>query len=438
MERKECEILIIGGGIGGLIPAIYLANKGFNVWLMKKGSGATDMSSGLFDVLGYINEEPVFNPIEGIEKLAKESMEHPYSLIGEKVIQELNEAVSFFKKIMAQANYEHKGELGRNIFVLTPLGTFKPTCLAPNSMYTNTLDLKGSKILFVGIRNYPHVNSVYLAKSFESFILPNLKKCVNEEIEAKATAINMYVPGIESRTATVFDIGMFLDDEECLKELARRLLKEAKDADYIFLPVVGYLKTIENWKFLVDELGVNVVELPSVIPSIAGRRLTLALESVAEKSRVILYKGCKALSVTMDGNKCTAVRVSYGKKDIEIIASAYIMATGDYIGGGLAMERDGVKEPLFGVPIKTPEGQTSLDWIKNERFPLSGHPYSFFGVKVDSTMRPLNERGEIFCNNLFVCGSILGGYDYTVEKSGFGVCTVTGLVAAKRAGEYVK
>jgi len=438
MEREEFEILVVGGGASGLISALYLANKGYNVGLVKRGSGATDMSSGLFDVLGYVDGEPIFNPVDGIKRLTEEKADHPYSLIGEKVVEELDEAVSLFKTAMAEASYDYEGKLNRNIFVITPLGTYKPTCLTPKSMYADALDLKKSKILFVGIRNYPWVNPVYIARSFESFILPNLKKCTREEIEAEVKATYMYIPGLDGRTVTAFDIGMALDDQECLKEFAAKLSKEAKDADFVFLPIVGYQKTMKNWGFLVDELGIKVVELPSIIPSIAGRRLTLALESMAVKFGAKLYKGCRAISATISKGECTAVRVLYGKREIEISASAFILATGDYIGEGLIMKMDGVKEPLFGIPISTPNNETYSDWVEREPFPHMGHPYSLFGVKVDSIMRPLNERGEVFCDNLFACGSILSGYDYATEKSGLGVCAVTGLIAAKKAGECVK
>jgi len=436
MEKEDLDVLVVGGGSSGLISAIHLAKGGLNVGLIKRGSGATDMSSGLFDVLGYVDDELIFNPIDGIRRVVKEKAGHPYSIIGgERAIKELEEALFLFKKAMVDANYIYEGEPNKNIFVITPLGTYKPTCLTPRTMYVDVLDFRKSKLLFVGVRNYPRVNPIYIARSFESFLLPSLKK-MKEEIEAEAKATYVYVPGLEGGTVTSFGIGTALDDQENLKEFARRLSKESKDVDFLFLPILGYRKSMENWRCLRDELGTEVIELPSVIPSIAGRRLTFALEDVAVKSGVKVYKGCRALSATISKGECVAIRVLYGRREIEMEASAFILATGDYIGEGLIMEKGKVREPLFGIPINT-HGETCSEWVEKEPFPHMGHPYSFFGVGVDETMRPLSKQ-KVFCDNLFACGSILGGYDYNTEKCGLGVCAVTGLVAAKKAGEYVK
>jgi glycerol-3-phosphate dehydrogenase subunit B len=437
MVGKDFDVLVVGGGASGLISAIYLAKKGLNVGLIKKASGATQMTSGLFDVLGYMNDELVFNPIEGIKRLTKEKMGHPYSIVGEEnVIEELKEATSFFKKIVAEANYSYEGELSKNILTITPLGTYKPTCLAPKWMYLNVLGFRKSKLLFVGVRNYVGVNPVYVARSFNSFLLPSLVK-IDKEVEAQAEATYMYVPGLEEGAATSFDVGIALDDQENLKEFASRLSKDAKGVDFLFLPALGYKKPMENQRYLKDELGTEVIELPSVVPSIAGRRLTLALEDAAVKSGVKVHDACKGLSAIRSNGECTAIRASYGGSEIEMEASAFILATGSYIAEGLVMEKNGVKEPLFEIPISTPPNETYSEWAKKEPFPSAGHPSSFFGVNVDKTMRPLSNQ-KVFCDNLFACGSILAGYDYATEKSGLGVCAVTALIAAKEAGEYIK
>lgn len=433
MVGKDFDVLIIGGGASGLISAIYLADKGLNVGLIKKGSGVTEMSSGLFDVLGYINDDLVFNPIEGIRRLTEEKVEHPYSIVGgnrgENLIKELQEAISLFKKVMVEANHDYEGKLSKNILAITPLGTYKPTCLAPKWMYLNLLDFRKSRLLFAGVRNYPGVNPVYIARSFKHFLLPSLMK-IEKEVEAEAKATYVYVPGLERGSVTSFDIGAALDDQENLKEFARRLSKDAEHVDFLFFPVLGYRKPMENWRYLRDELKTEVIELPSVVPSIAGRRLTLALEDAAVKYGAKVYKGYRGLSATISDRECTAIRVLYGRSEMEMEASAFILATGSYITEGLIMEKDRVREPLFGIPISTPPGETYSEWVKEEPFPSTGHPCSFFGIKVDEMMRPLSGQ-KVFCDNLFACGSILSGYDYNTEKSGLGVCAVTALAAAK-------
>lgn len=65
--------------------------------------------------------------------------------------------------------------------------------------------------------------------------------------------------------------------------------------------------------------------------------------------------------------------------------------------------------------------------VKKIPFPESGHRYSKIGVKVDENLNPYVNGNKIV--NLKVAGSIIGNYDYCVEKSGFGVCISTGYLA---------
>jgi len=106
--RKRFDVLVIGGGISGALAAAYLAGKGRKVGVLKKGGGATAMSSGLLDVLGYVDEELIRNPKEAVRSLAEESPDHPYGLIGggreesasergQVAVQRLGEALDFFR-----------------------------------------------------------------------------------------------------------------------------------------------------------------------------------------------------------------------------------------------------------------------------------------------------------------------------------------------------
>lgn len=447
MIRKRFDVLVIGGGISGNLAAAYLARKGREVGVLKRGGGATSMSSGLLDVLGYVDEKLIRNPEEGVRSLSEENPDHPYGIIGggeeesdvrrgKIAIKRLREAVDFFREGIEAVGHEYKGSLDENALVITPFGTYKPTCLLPPWMYSDISKLDGSKTLFIGARNCPRINPVYIAKSFAGFILPKLKE-VGIEIEAEAEAEYVDVSGLEGRRYVLpVEVGYSLDVSENLREYTENISEKLGDSTHVFLPCLGYRKPRENWEYLKEKLGVEVVELPSLPPSTAGMRLAFCLEEMASKEGVELYKGYSAVSAKIEGSKCFSVEAVHRSEVSEVEASAFVLATGDYISDDLLVEKDRIVERAFGLRIETPDDQDYLSWLKDTPFPVSGHPASRFGIKVDRSMRPLI-KGNILAENLFACGSIIAGYDYNTEKCGFGVCISTALAAAEGVLSYL-
>ncbi len=155
MIRKRFDVLVIGGGISGTLAAAYLAGKGRKVGVLKKGGGATAMSSGLLDVLGYVDEELIRNPEEGVRSLSEQNPDHPYGMIGggrgesasergQVAVKRLREALDFFRVGIKAAGHEYEGSLDENVLVITPFGTYKPTCLLPPWMYSDISGTYGS------------------------------------------------------------------------------------------------------------------------------------------------------------------------------------------------------------------------------------------------------------------------------------------------------
>jgi len=445
--RKRFDVLVIGGGISGTLAASYLAGKGRKVGVLKKAGGATAMSSGLLDVLGYVDEELIRNPEEGVRNLAEKNPDHPYGLTGggreesasqrgQVAVEKLREALDFFRAGVKAAGHEYEGSLDENVLAITPFGTYKPTCLLPPWMYSDISGLDGSKILFVGSKNNPRVNPVYIAKSFEGFILPKLRE-IGIEIEAEAKAEYVGAPGLEGRRYVLpVEVGYSLDVDENLKKYTENISEKLGDSTHVFLPCLGYRKPRENWEYIKEKLGVEVVELPSLPPSTAGMRLASCLEEMASKGGVELYKGYSAVSAKIEGAKCLSVEAVHRNEVSEAEASAFVLATGDYISDDLLVEKDRIVERAFGLRIETPEDQDYLSWLDDTPFPVSGHPASRLGVKVDRAMRPL-VKGDVLAENLFACGSVIAGYDYNTEKCGFGVCISTALAAAEGVLDYL-
>jgi glycerol-3-phosphate dehydrogenase subunit B len=112
-------------------------------------------------------------------------------------------------------------------------------------------------------------------------------------------------------------------------------------------------------------------------------------------------------------------------------ADRFILATGRFMGGGLKADEENIFEPLFNLPLLQPGSRDN--WFANSFF--NSHPIHQAGILTDSSLRPVNEKGEQLLDNVWIAGSILAGHDCIQEKSREGVEIATGYWAAKYALE---
>ncbi len=341
-------VLVIGAGISGLISAIRAKKLGNDVTLIFNGGGATSLSLGVVDVLGYIEGREVGSPIEGIKELKNKKPKHVYSLIG---IDNIEKGIEFFKKVTKDCGLKYLGDLRRNIHIATQFGTIKPTCLATEDVYNARVELwEENKISIAGNRMRDFCPE-FITSSL-SYLLPKI--------------------GIKAE---------FTNEREA--DIVLRPLSQ-KTEDSKVIPLMG-----------------------------DGELLRKKLMEHAEKMGIEFIKD-KIKGANIKGNEVMYVS---GRENYE--ADFFILATGDWIGGGLKT----FEERIFGLDVKIPKRRL----VKKIPFPERGHEYSKIGVLYNENLNPLINGTEIM--NLKVCGSILANYDYCAEKSGFGVCITTGYVA---------
>ena len=75
------DVIVVGTGLAGLTAAVRIAESGARVLVVAKGIGATHLSAGTIDVLGYAPER-VERPGEALAALLAERPGHPYAHIG--------------------------------------------------------------------------------------------------------------------------------------------------------------------------------------------------------------------------------------------------------------------------------------------------------------------------------------------------------------------
>ncbi len=450
----ECDVLIIGGGMAGLVTGTISAKKGLNTLLLRRGQSATANSSGAIDIIGYMPEvsEPFSSPKEGLSTIAGLYPLHPYSIVGysdmvdpDRVVDEIagrvRETVNWLKKNLRKTVSPLKGSFNHNIHPITILGTTKPTCLIQETMYSESLQKDDdSALLFVGFSGHPDFNPSVAAKTYLedrlSFGEPPRKvgRCILET-----------APFGKSYNISSIEIARHLDHETSIEDLANQLKRPVEQigASHVAVPpVLGLKKAVENKHRLEELLGVEVFELLGFPPSVPGLRLQMALESIFRKSGGKMLVGHEAVSYKRAEDRVSGVLVRAPRREIQIDARAYVLATGKFIGGGLNGDENGIREPVFDLMTVTREYH-SAEGILPTRFtnriaisPL-GQPVYSCGLTVDPYFRPVGEDGLEWASNLFAAGSILAGYDYSSEKSGLGVAAVSGYSVAKNVLDYI-
>jgi glycerol-3-phosphate dehydrogenase subunit B len=137
-----------------------------------------------------------------------------------------------------------------------------------------------------------------------------------------------------------------------------------------------------------------------------------------------------------DGSRISGLLLGDPGRNVPYRASAFVLATGQFVGGGLDSERNRVFETLFGLPLRYPENRR--EWFRSTLLAPSGQPFNGFGVEVDQNLKPVDFQGQTVYQNLFAAGGILAHGDAMNEKSGGGIAISTGYWAGKRAAAYAK
>ncbi|MFB0563971.1 MAG: anaerobic glycerol-3-phosphate dehydrogenase subunit GlpB [Candidatus Lokiarchaeia archaeon] len=440
----KVDVFVIGAGAAGLTAARKVAEKGLKVLVAEKGSGATIQSSGVIDVAGYSPSNGMFvSASEGVRTIASKYKNHPYSLIGggrktepDKRAQEsekiVRKALDDFAGSMKSVGFNFMGSLDKNVLVTNFVGTFKPTCLCPSTIYSGNLEnLDGSSIVFVGLKGFPDYDPKFCAQSFSDIV---------SRLEIKPKSVNhayLDIPSLGERgDILAIEIARKMDDPEALKSIGQNLQK-VKSANHIAIPTAGFESPGENIKSLSEVTGADVFELISFPPSVPGFRLVKRLEKAAQEAGASVRRGHKIVGVNCD-KTVKSLKVEIGRKITEIEADAYILASGSFLGGGLKEDCDFIKESIFNLPVYSGDG-SSLEEVYLESllsrdvFPKDGHKLFSSGIIVNEKLQPLTDEGEPIYGNLYAAGSILSGYNYMAEKSGMGVAIATGYLAGLNA-----
>lgn len=408
-SRAPYDVVVVGLGLAGLVAALAASGRGARTLVVGRGYGTLRFRPGAIDVLGYWAGRPVTAPAAALAAVARARPEHPYALAG----RDLEPGMAAVRAAGAAAGLALEGSLERNQLVGTAAGTLRPACLVAASMRA---DWSGARLLVVGLAGHRDFQPELV-----SAVLPAAAERHGIELIARAETIDL--PSLHRRHLGSQELARAFEQASFRREVIAAVRGRLAGVSLVALPaVLGLERAAEAAAELAQGLGVPVVELATVPPSVPGLRLELALAAALRRAGVVLQVGPRARLVTSE-RRVAALELEAPGRPLRVPAGTVVLASGGLASGGLEIGLDGtIRETVAGLPVCSPPAPL----YGRAFFGPGGHAVTGAGVRVDAGMRPLDEAGEPVCANLFAAGGVLAHARRGVELSADGICCATG------------
>ena len=418
------DLAVIGAGLAGSAAAVFAANRGLST-IICGDTGQSYFASGLFDLLGAHPADAdrfLQDPWEGIAALRCDCPEHPYARISPTAIKT---AVADWLGQLKACGLTYRTLAERNVLVLTAAGTLKPTYAVPHTMWPGVEALaEGKSALVAGFEGLREFSARQIA-AVAFRVWPGLKPA------------HLIFPDGRSRADRIPEaMAMALARSEVRQRLAEDLLQAAGDAEVVGLPaVLGRDPDGRWWKDLEARIGRPVFEIPTLPPSVPALRLREVLTDKMRRDGVDLAVPGRVQHVSIENNRFQFdLETPRGQR--RVAAACLVLATGRFLGGGLAADRQRIKETLLDLPVIQPDDRRS--WHRKRFFDPTGHPINRCGLGVDDHFRPLGKNGRIIHPRLAAVGTILSGQDWARSKCGSGLAVVSAWAAVNTLGDALE
>lgn len=424
MKAKEtfCDLLIIGTGMAGMAAALFAARHGIDTVQVGQ-AGEIAFASGLLDLLGVhpvSGGRALDDPWQGIVRLCRDAPLHPYAKLPAGSIRSAFEIVTEF---LGQHNYPYVFTPDRNQQIITPAGTIKPTFAVPHTMRHGPPTLAERRpCLLVDF------------EGLKGFSVRQIAGSLIDHWPELRTA-HLHFPDANGELYTEH-MARALDIPQSREKLIAAIRPHVRTAEAVGLPaVLGVYRTQQTIQCLEQGLGVPVFEIPTMVPGVTGLRLRELFEQHLPPMGIRPFYQQRIHAARRLPDGCWRFDVGGADRVTQITAKSAVLCSGRFFGKGLHADRQGIREPLFNLPVVQP--QSRADWHHKDLLHTDGHPINRAGVAVDDSFRPMDSSGHVLYNNLFAAGAILAHQDWIRQKCGSGLAIATAFGAIKACNDYL-
>lgn len=413
----ECELAVIGRGMAGMASALFAATRGVSI--VQVGiTGGTIFSSGFLDLMGVHpieKRKQWLDPWAGIDDLIRDIPLHPYARVTKKDIRAAFEEILSFLEGAGLPYYRRQGS---NLAMITPLGTVKQTYCVPHTMVNGVHALEEKHpCLIIGFRGFHDFSAHQIVATLRDR-WPRLR----------STTISFPDADFVSEFFSGEIMAQILELSKNRNKLVRSILPHIKDARVIGMPaILGMYRTSSIIAELEEKIGLPVFEIPTIPVSVPGLRLNDAFAKHLSLKGVRVLSQNRVFEVGHSSNRGFVLSIGNKTRSYVVRAKGIILATGRFGGRGLYADRQGIREPLFDLPVYQPKARNA--WHRDNFLDSRGHSANRSGLEIDDSFRPLNSTGKPAFEMLFAAGSILAHQDWMRMKCGSGLAIATAYAA---------
>lgn len=412
-RNMDCDLLVIGAGFAGMVAAARSAHLGLTT-ILAGNSGGLILLSGLMDYLGVYPMDAgvaLEDPAQGLTWLKANNSAHPYGGADHGQIVQYFE---FLKRVLDKTGLSYHLSSGRNLPVLTALGTMKPSFMVPKTMEKGTRLLDEQKrLLVIDIKGLLGFSARQVAAKLKNRL-------------AHVTPLSVKLPGIDTSVPPLV-LAQRFEDPRVQDAFVDQVIAFSDQADIAGMPAVcGINDSLGLQEKLAKRIGLDLFEIPGIPPSIPGLRLKNAFDRFLAQSGVRFLSNTMIKDPVFNGKRFTCRGVT-DSRNLFISARGVVLATGRFLGNGLHARRDRVVEPMFKLNVHQPVMRNL--WHGTDFLSGQGHQINQAGVETDREFRPLNFKDQPVLPHLYAVGSILAHNDWVRLKSGAGVSLVSACTA---------
>jgi glycerol-3-phosphate dehydrogenase subunit B len=413
--------------MAGAMAALAASEAGARVVLVRRAPGATALSSGAIGVApdtGAGSAAPLASlrrPADVARRLAASRPDHPYAAVGAEALAGVDDALLFAVRALSPLLAPPRDA---PLLLATAYGTAAQCALCQRSMEAGDLLRVKGVLAVAGFRGHLLFDAPLVAAGLARYR-------ARGGPETRAVEVDLPAGGLEA--ARPVDLARALERPGAAEGLgaALRAALPAGAGAVLLPPVLGLRPAARVPERVAEAAGIPVAETLSDVPSIPGIRLQDRIEAALREAGVAVVRGELAGTATPGA----VVEVD----GASVLARSWVLATGRFVGGGI-VRRGTLVEPALRLPVQAAEGReagvhlsarpaASLT-VRDRRAP---QPLLSAGLRVDASLRPLDEAGRPVHPRLFAAGAVLGGHEQATDGTGLGVAIVTGLLAGRAA-----